>query len=299
MNSHTKYFKIGGFTIEVNSELPFKSDTFHPKIKQFEIDNPEKINIVINHHFKDKISAHGLIKDRIYYKKPLAIFKNKDSLIYEWINDYSPYRACHRKIITNIEHTKFDTYNDRQLTNSFLQGQLTEISLLPTDQIFLCRALAYSRNQGCIMHSMGLIHNNNGYLFLGHSEAGKSTMARIMKDYSTILCDDRNIIRKYNKNYILSGTWRHSDFTEISSSSAKLKAIFFLNQSATNQIERITDNKICFKKLLSCLTKSVTTDAWWDLSIDFLDTLSRSVECWDLKFDKSGKIREHITNLYN
>ena len=291
----TRYYDIGGFTVQVNSDLLFKPDTFQGRLKQFEAPGPGKDNIMIHHHFSKEVAPQGRMAERIYYKKPWAIFRHQDELIYEWIQGDAPHTTCHRKVIANKEHTRIDTYNDAELTNRFLRGQLTEISLLPTDQLFLSRALAY--RQGCIIHSMGLIHKNNGYLFVGHSEAGKSTLAKIMKNDATILCDDRNIIRKTKEDYTLYGTWRHSDFPDISSLSAPLKGIFFLHQSDTNQIDAIDDQKTRFKKLLSCLVKPFASDGWWELSIDFLDTLSKSIACWDLKFDKSGKIKEHIANL--
>ncbi|WP_321492454.1 hypothetical protein [uncultured Desulfobacter sp.] len=56
--------------------------------------------------------------------------------------------------------------------------------MFPTDQILMGRILAY-RN-GCIMHSLGVSLDNQGLLFVGHSDAGKSTMACIMKQGAEI-----------------------------------------------------------------------------------------------------------------
>ncbi len=295
----TKYYKIGGFTIEVNSEFPIKSDTFHPKFKQFETDGSGQENIIITHHFHKKINIVFSEKDRIYLKMPWAVYRKEDNLIYEWIQNYSPHAESYRKFVTNKDHTRLDTYNSSRAADFFSKGMLTSLSLFPTDQILLSQTLAFKH--GCIMHSLGLIYNNKGYIFIGHSGAGKSTMAEIMKKNCTILCDDRNIIRKvkseHRPEYRLFGTWRHSDFFEISPLSTPLKAIFFLHQSKKNQLIPVKDNKTKFRHLFGCLIKPLATDDWWHSTIDFVSGLSQQVDCFDLKFDKSGKIRELIEKL--
>ncbi len=291
----TKYFKVGGFTIRVNSEISFKTDTFHETLKFFETADPGYNDIVITHHFSDTIPSSGKIKNRIYYKRPWAVFKQEDQLIYEWIQDYSIYDICRRKVVVNREHTIIDTYNNAELAQKFSRGGLKEISMLPTDQIFLSRALAY--RQGCIIHSMGMIQNGKGYLFIGHSGAGKSTMAKLMQQDATILCDDRNVIRKETDNYQLYGTWRHSDVSAVSPLSASLKSIFFLNQSEINHLHHVDNYRRSFKQLLSCLVKPLTFGGWWELSFNILSDLANTVDCWEMRFDKSGTIKDNIIEL--
>lgn len=295
MRVDTRYYQTGGLTLEVNSELPFTPDTFHPKFKQYQVEGPGVDNIVINHYFTRELNVEVTEKDRIYFKPPWSVYQNQDKMIYEWIQDDASHTPGYRKFLVNKAHTRLDTYNGPGAAEFFSKGMLTSLSLFPTDQILLSRALAF--RQGCIMHSLGLIHQGKGYLFVGHSEAGKSTMAKIMKEDSIILCDDRNIIRKINSVYTLFGTWQHSDFSEISPLSAPLRGIFFLNKSDKNQIEPITDARAKLKLLLNCLIKPLATDDWWESTLDFMDRVSREVDCMDLKFDKSGKIKELIGKL--
>ena len=292
---YTRYYQTGGFTLEINSELPFKTDTFHPKFRPFEVDGKGRDNIIITHYFYKKFDLELVEDDRIYLKTPWAVYENQDNLIYEWIQNYSPNKSSYRKFITDRKHTRLDTYNNSKATDFFLEGMITSLSLFPTDQILLAQTLAF--RQGCIMHSLGLINNGKGYLFVGHSGAGKSTMAGIMKNNSTILCDDRNIIRKTNSNYRVFGTWRHSDCCEISPLSAPLKGIFFLHQSHRNQITPVADNTIKFKRLIACLVKPLATGEWWKAAIDVLADISNHIDCFDLEFDKSGSIRDVIESL--
>ncbi len=112
-----------------------------------------------------------------------------------------------------------------------------------------------------------------------------------------ILCDDRNIVRVVNKSFRLYGTWSHGDVPDISSQSAPLKGIFFLEKADINQIEHILDTTLAFKKLLACLIRPLTTSDWWEKSLDTVSLISKNIPCWQLKFDKSGNIFDTIKQL--
>lgn len=291
----TRYYQIGGFTMELNSDLPFRSDTFNPQINQFEVKKAGKDNIVINHYFEKTIDTKVTDQEKIYFKRPWVVYEKKNQIIYEWLNNSNPDGFCLRKIITNKAHTRLDIYHGAKMGNAFLNGGLPNISLLPTDQLLFSRILGYK--QGCLLHSSGLIYKGNGYLFVGHSGAGKTTIAQIMAPSSTVLCDDRNIIRKFEHGYSLFGTWRHSDLVTVSPHSAPLKGIFFLNQSKKNKISKIHEHKKSFFMLMDCLVRALVTHDWMELTIDLIDSLSKQVACFDLEFDKSEKIIEHIDSL--
>ena len=139
----TRYYKIGGFTIELNSEIPFKVDTFHPKFKKFAVDGPGEESIIINHYFNKRINTNITENDRIYFKKPWAVYDKNNKIIYEWIRNYSPYDTFLRKIIANKEHTRLDIYNDAHLATVFKKGMLQDITLLPSDQLLLCRVFGF------------------------------------------------------------------------------------------------------------------------------------------------------------
>ena len=82
-----------------------------------------------------------------------------------------------------------------------------------------------------------VILNGQGLIFVGHSEAGKSTTAAMLKNVGVgaglvpalegdhkgsplqveILCDDRNIVRRWEEGWRVHGTWSHGDVPEVSS----------------------------------------------------------------------------------
>jgi hypothetical protein len=293
MSVFKKYYQIGGITIEVVSELPITEKTFHPKFRSFETTAPSVDKMVIEHRFGwQKDSGDTGDDDKFYVNKTWKIIERDNQLIYKWINPYPPYNAILRKAVADKEHTHITIYNDDYLKNQYLQGNLSSLSMFPTDQILIGAHLGYK--QGCILHSLGIKMDESGFLFIGHSEAGKSTMATIVQRNAEILCDDRNIVRKASNGYQLYGTWSHGDVQDISPNSCRLKVIFFLEKSSINAIEPIPDKKTLITKLITCLIRPITTSDWWNNSLDLLTDLSKSVPAYNLKFNKNSEVIQLI-----
>jgi hypothetical protein len=290
-----KYYEVAEITIEIKSELPITDNTYHPKFRQFEVDGPRDDMVVIHHHFSGIPDIKVDASDRIYFRPPWAIYRRDEKWIYEWIEAVPPYGNYDRKVITNEDHSYLHVYNGESVRKKFLEGYLTSLAMFPTDQILLGRLLAF--RGGCIMHSLGIILNGKGYLFIGHSSAGKSTMAQIMRKEAVILCDDRNIIRNINNELMVYGTWSHGDVSDISSLSAPLKGVFFLEKSDDNELISVKENSIGLKILLACLIRPLATSEWWGLSMDLITHVLKTVPCWKLKFDKSGKALDLLRNF--
>lgn len=281
-----KFFQIAGMSVEVQSDLPFTDKTFSSKFKAFQINGPLSENIVLHHRF-DAFKITPKIENRVYLKPPWAVYHQDDQWIYQWIKAEPPHENYLKTVVTDNEHSFLEIYNDPSMKETFLKGELTSLTMFPTDQILLGRILAY--RSGCIMHSLGVSLNEQGLLFVGHSDAGKSTMAGFMKQGANILCDDRNIIRKINNNYLVSGTWSHGDVPDVSPATVPLKGIFFLEKANNNQALPVADKRYAFKRLLACMIRPFETHDWWDNALDFLSGICQQVPCWDLQFDQTGK----------
>lgn len=296
-----KHYTLANLCLEVNSDIRITDKTFAKKFDCFEIPKPLKKNpleekIKINHHFNtiDNIEIEGF--ENIYFKPPWAVYTNKDHIIYHWIKPTPPHENYFQTMTTNQEHTRFDIYHDDASREKYLNGNLESLSLFPTDQILTGRFLAYKN--GCIIHSLGVLIDNKGYLFVGHSDAGKSTMALILESAgATILCDDRNIIRKTDEDWIVSGTWSHGDVKTVSSQTAPLAGIFFLNQHAENTILRVEDDEQSLQRLLACLIRPLETKDWWEKSLDLLDQIIDQIPCYNLYFNKTGEIKEQLNKI--
>ena len=176
------------------------------------------------------------------------------------------------------------------------------MTLFPSDLILLARILA--DREGCYLHSCGVNFEGKGLLFVGHSEAGKSTMATMLKGKAEILCDDRIIVRRQRSEdkdqktevrrqkseFRIYGTWSHGEVSEVSANSAPLRAIMFLEKADENRIIPLGDKKEITKRLLSCLIRSLVTTDWWEKTLVLIEKMVEQAPCYILKFDKSGNV---------
>ena len=293
LKNHRRYFKIADITVQVESDLPINKQTFHPKFKQFEVKGPGEDTISIRHHFSlPDLDSKGLGEER-YRKAPWAVFKNNGSWVYLGISPTQGDKSLHRVVTFNADHTRARIYNYNE--EIFLKGNLHSLTMFPSDQILLARILA--DREGFYLHSCGVNFEGKGLLFVGHSEAGKSTMATMLKGKAGILCDDRIIIRKRAEGFRIYGTWSHGDVPDVSANSAPLRAILFLEKSKENKIKLLDDKKEITKRLLSCLIKPFVTVDWWDKTLLVVDKVVKAVPCYILKFDKSPEVVNILRKL--
>ena len=148
-----------------------------------------------------------------------------------------------------------------------------------------------------MLHAAGVILEGNGLLFVGHSDAGKSTMATILKGKAEILCDDRIIVRDGSRGFRIYGTWSHGDVPEVSSNSAPLSALLFLKKSERNYLVPIKDRREKFRKLLPYVIKPLETRDWWEKMLDLTFKIAGSVSCYVLEFDKSGDVIDLLREI--
>jgi radical SAM protein with 4Fe4S-binding SPASM domain len=293
LKNHRRYFKIADITIQFDSDLPIDENTFHPKFRHFEADGQGEDTITVRHHFSlPDLEGNDLGKE-IYRKPPWAIYHNMRSWVYLGIFPQAQDKRLDRVVFFDSLHTNARIYNDTAA--KFLKGNLDSLTMFPTDQIWLARVLA--DRQGFYLHSCGVNFAGKGLLFAGHSEAGKSTMANMLKGKAEILCDDRMIIRRKEEGFKIYGTWSHGDVPDVSGNSAPLKAILFLEKAQENKLILISDKKEAAKRVLPCLIRPLETIDWWGKTLLVVDKLTEEVPCYVLRFDKSGEVVDLLKEL--
>ncbi len=183
--------------------------------------------------------------------------------------------------------------------------------MFPSDQIWLARLLA--DREACYLHSGGMVIDGRGFLFVGHSEAGKSTTMELVRgalgERAEILCDDRNIVRWWPRGYAargcaggppgfyVHGTWSHGDVPDVSSAGVPLRAILFLEQSERNEIVPLDDRMAVWQRLLATLIRPMVTADWWHKEMDVLERIVDEVPCATMRFDRSGGIVPELEKL--
>jgi MoaA/NifB/PqqE/SkfB family radical SAM enzyme len=300
---HRRYYAIGGMTVRVDADLRIDAHTFAETFEQFETDAPAPGAggpesgaggsngdvLTIRHHFELPDLEGKDLGELVYRKAPWAIYRKGSSWIYLGISPQDDDPSIHRVAVFNDDHTRLRVYNDETRTRSWRDGGIASLTMFPTDQIMLSRVLA--DRGGCFLHSGGVVLNGRGFLFVGHSEAGKSTTMKLLEGRGEVLCDDRNIVRREpGGGFRVYGTWSHGEVPIVSSANASLAAILFLRQSRENRIDPLTDRGAARRELLGTIIKPFVTADWWHKSLDTIEHIANEVPCYEMRFDKSGAI---------
>ena len=300
---HRRYYAVGGMTVRIDADLPIEARTFAAKFEQFETEapapgaggpesaagGPNGDLLTIRHHFALPDLEGKDLGELVYRKPPWAIYRKGSSWIYLGISPTEGDESIHRVAVFNDDHTRLRVYNDETRTQSWKDGGIASVTMFPTDQIMLSRVLA--DRGGCYLHSGGVVLNGKGFLFVGHSEAGKSTTMKLLEGVGEVLCDDRNIVRREpGGGFRVYGTWSHGEVPIVSAANAPLAAILFLRQSVENRIDPLLDRAAVRRELMGTIIKPFVTADWWHKSLDTIELIANEVPCYEMRFDKSGAI---------
>jgi MoaA/NifB/PqqE/SkfB family radical SAM enzyme len=290
--THLRYYQIAGVTIKVTTDFPITEQTFAPKFNQFQVDGPGADTISIR--LVSSIPARSELKlgQEIYRKPPWAIYRQPRSWVYVGIAPDNDDSQPHSVAIFDSDHSRGIICRK---AGSYEKGKLESLTTFPSDQVLLARILA--ERQGCYLHSAGIIVDGKGLLFVGHSEAGKSTTLKMLREYGEILCDDRIIVRRWPEGFRIHGTWSHGELPDVSPASAPLQAILYLEKASTNELIPITDKMERVGKLLSYVIKPLVTADWWEKTLDLSGMIAAEVPTYHMRFDKSGKIVDLLRKL--
>lgn len=298
MKNHTLYFEIAGITIMVYSKIPITEKTFIPAFQNFKVDEPgdDFISIQLVPTVPSKSELH--LGQEVLHRPPWAIYRQRDSWVYMSIPPEIYNKDPNLVAIFNEDHSRATIFN-----KNFYEGveNLPSLTTFTTDQILLARILA--DRQACYLHSAGMNIDGLGYLFVGHSDAGKSTMMKLLRGRGEILGDDRNIVRRWPDGFRVHGTWSHGELPDVSSVSAPLRGIFYIEQAESNEIIPIKNKQEHLGKFLSHVIRALVNDDWWEKILVLAGEITREVPAFRLKFDKSGRVMDVLnefieSNLY-
>ena len=110
----------------------------------------------------------------------------------------------------------------------------------PFSEYVASRLLA---RQGAVeLHASSIILDGKGYLFVGHSGAGKTTISLLAESAGArVLSDDRTVVRLAAKGPVAWGTPWHGTGKRSSPASAPVDGIFLLVQDVRNRVAPIED----------------------------------------------------------
>lgn len=286
IGARTRFFKLGGFIIRVDSDLPIAASTFKEKFEFFRSPPADNPDVILQHHFEYPRADLTIGLEKIHERMPWAIYRGEDRWVYIGITHGRDKENPYLMATFNDDHSRGTIYH--QNPDVFLAGGLNTLSGMASDQLLFAQFLAHHR--GCYLHSSGVVMGGRGMLFVGRSGAGKSTMAMLIGEQAELLCDDRNILRRQEDGFWIYGTWSHGELPIVSASCASHPEIFFLEQAAESSIVRLTDTHAIVPQLLASLVRPVETADWWERMLALVEDVACEVPCYCLSFNLSGGI---------
>lgn len=285
--------------------MGFDEIAFRKSHIPFSVDGPGEDNILFRHRFSLPDLTEMDLGTELYSKAPWVISCNEAQFFFQGTSNHPDDPPLHRFAIFSSDFSRATIYSPPHDVERVTAGGWHSLSLFPTDQIWLAPMLA--DRDALLMHSSAAIVNGQGLVFIGHSEAGKSTTMELLRKRAQavrnegveveILCDDRNVLRKWDDGWRVHGTWSHGTTPDVSCNSAPLRAILFLKAGKDNRIIRMTDRRDTWKGLLATLVRSVVTADWWQRELDVLEQLVADSSFYHMHFDKSGDIVDELVAL--
>jgi len=163
------------------------------------------------------------------------------------------------------------------------------------DQLLLINYLAKGR--GVVLHSAGLAVGGRGWLFVGTSGAGKTTLTRLWEPTAAeVLSNDRIIVRRKLGDFWIYGTPWHSDTEVGSPKNAPLEKIFFLAQRPRNSLRQLTLMEAVSRLFVCCFPPFYDKEGM-AFVLDFISQITAEVPCYELGFVPDSSAIDFIRGL--
>lgn len=137
---------------------------------------------------------------------------------------------------------------------------------------------------GAILHASMAVWDGVGHVFLGHSGAGKSTIAEIAEQAgATIPTDDRTIVTCGAEGIMGWGTPWHGSFRRTSAMGAAIASISLLVQDTADRLEPIDPGR-ALKEMFVRTVQARITEREVQNTLDTLLAVATGVPCFELRF---------------
>jgi hypothetical protein len=164
----------------------------------------------------------------------------------------------------------------------------------PLDELLMVHLL--SRGLGIELHASGLeTADGRGFLFVGQSGAGKTTMSRLWRGLPgvNIFSDERIIVRADPLGVWMYGTPWHGDGYIAEPGRARLSRIFFLRHGPRNELRAVPATTAA-ARLFACGFTPFHDASGLDFSLRLLETVVRTCACDELTFVPSPDVVDFV-----
>lgn len=164
----------------------------------------------------------------------------------------------------------------------------------PLDELLIVHLL--SQGLGVEVHACGMSDSfGNGFLFVGQSGAGKTTMATFMAKHqqNKILSDDRIILRAKDSKIFIYGTPWHGESKYAAPEKVELKKIFFLKQGLKNEILPMKQAE-AVARFFACSFPLFYNSSAVDFILSFFEETVKKVSSFELGFVNNDEVIEFV-----
>src|SRR5215471_17960468 len=118
----------------------------------------------------------------------------------------------------------------------------------------IVHTLVLAKQGGFLLHAASAIRNGRAFLFAGVSEAGKTTISRLVPPDVTLLTDEISYVRRQDDRYVAFGTPFTGELAKLGENvSAPVAALYLLAKGAENRIEPMTASEAARSLLANVL----------------------------------------------
>ncbi|MGM9618280.1 MAG: hypothetical protein ACI3W8_00365 [Oscillospiraceae bacterium] len=240
-----RYYNLGGLLLCLDAERPLR---LTPELAPYHADGTEIPNVTVH-----------ITWDWLHAKRPQTPPVGEDLLLVyyqEGENQYCELKGGDRGALACTWYTS--DYRKmvcavNQVTCQVPQDSERQIlRMLPMREIFLHFGVLF-------LHASQVVYQGRGILFSAPSGTGKTTQARLWKQYrdAEIVCNDRTLVRKAD------GLWRTYGYPLDGSEPVRstavntLGAVVLLEQGPVNEVRRMRPGKAA-----SLLMGQTVIDGW-------------------------------------
>ncbi|HZQ17794.1 MAG TPA: hypothetical protein VFA90_03650 [Terriglobales bacterium] len=273
-----KSFSVGGLTLKLLGDSPEDVDG-GSELRNFECE-AIGADIELNIRWTEELS--GSRGDRAFDSGATwRLFPSGNELVFEFISPVLGTRP-YRQLRVNREFRCAELL----LSNALRGYQQASPVEYPVCELLVTNYLA-QRGLGVEVHGCGVIdREGEGFLFLGHSGAGKSTMARVWDTFrgdAEILSDDRLILRLHDGELRMHGTPWHGEAAFAAPGNAKLKNIFVLQHGAGNSFSQLKSVQAVGEIFARCFPPFHSAQGL-ERTVEFLKQIVDLVPCYEFQF---------------
>ena len=173
-------------------------------------------------------------------------------------------------------------FKHAELTRRAADGEADILVGYPIDEYLVARLLG--QRGGVILHASSVMLDGRALVFLGHSGAGKSTMAEIASGCGAeVLSDDRTIVTIEHGVATAWGSPWHGSCSKSSPTCAPIAALLLLVQAPRTEVRRI-DASRAFSEMFVRVYQPTIDAGEVERVVDVLHFVASAVPSGELEF---------------